>query len=106
MYWHLHTWLTGSTQVFRFANLAQAGTQYVQQYMEEKVVIACPQRVTVLNEVVPAGSPAARIFASIDRQTLKKQSGNQAGVESTTQTDAAAPLELDVNLEDLELDMF
>lgn len=105
----LHGSLTGSKQVFRFANLAQAGTHYVQQYMEKKVVEYCPQRVTVSTETVPAGSPAAQIFRSIDSQSLKEQSGNavsQAGVESTTQTDTAASLELDANREDIEAEMY
>lgn len=69
----------------------------------------CPQRVTVSTEAVPAGSPATRIFASIDSQSLKEQSGvtvSQAGVESTTKTATAESLELDANLEDVELAMF
>lgn len=97
------------TQVFRLANLAQAGTQYVQQYMEEKVAEYCSLPVTVSKIAVPEGSPATRIFRSIDSQSLKEQSGNavsQAAVESATQTVTAESLELDANREDVEVELY
>lgn len=74
--------------------------------MESKVVKACPGRVTVPKDTAPAGSPAARIYASIDSQSLKAQSGGQDGVASITQTDTAQPLELDVTEDDDDASIF
>ena len=96
--------------MFRFANLAQASTDYVRQFIEPKVREHCLNRVAVSQTAVPTGSPTTQGFRAMSSQStrvgLQDNADSQANVGSTDLTEAAESLTLEANLENAMVSMY